>query len=306
MAKSFKLMSGLSLKDLNEIFKRIKNLKPKIKARKTVNNLNNKIIGILFEKPSTRTRAGFEAAALRLGGKAMYMQAGALQLSRGEPIKDAARILGGYTDALVARVYSQSTIEEFAEYAGVPVINALSDLEHPTQCVCDLFTILEEKRKLKGLTLVFIGDGNNVCNSLLTGCAMTGMNMTVSCPEGYYPDKKTFENALKIAKSTGSKIKIVENPEEAVKEADILYTDVWVSMGEDKEAKKKEKLFKNYQINSKLLKSAKKDACVMHCLPAHRGMEITDDVIEGKQSIVWEQGQNKLYSAAGILDYFLR
>lgn len=303
--RSFLSVGDVSRQELDSIFRKTKELKAKIKKRETINSLENKIVGILFEKPSTRTKTSFETAVLRLGGKAIYLPSTELQLSRGEPIKDTARILGGYLDAIVARVYAHDTVVQLSKYSKIPVINGLSDLEHPTQIVCDLFTVLEAKGKLKGLTLAFIGDGNNVCNSWLLGAAMVGMNMIAACPDGYHPDKGIFEEAKKTAKKTGAELRIVKDPKDAAQEADILYTDVWVSMGEEKEKAKRLKAFKGYQINSALVKTAAKDAILMHCLPAHRGLEITDDVLEGKQSVVWAQGENKLYGAAGILDFLL-
>jgi ornithine carbamoyltransferase len=192
-----------------------------------------------------------------------------------------------------------------AKYSGIPVINALSDLEHPTQIVCDLLTIMEAKGKLGGLKLAFIGDGNNVCNSLLLGCATVGMNMSVACPKGYEPDKGILQKAIEIGKGSGAKLDVVRHPKDAAENADVLYTDVWVSMGEEKERQKRMRVFRDYQINAKLLRVAAENVIVMHCLPAHRGLEITDDVIEGKQSVVWAQGENKLYGAAAILSFVL-
>jgi ornithine carbamoyltransferase len=305
MKRSFLSVTDVSRQELDLIFEKTKELKAKIKERENINSLKNRIVGILFEKPSTRTRTSFEAATLRLGGQAIYLASSELQLSRGEPIKDTARILGGYLDSMVARVYAHDTVVQLSKYSKIPVINGLSDLEHPTQIVCDLFTILEIKGKLEGLTLAFIGDGDNVCNSLLLGATTVGMNMVAACPDGYHPNKEILEKAKKIAKKTGAKLKIVRSPKDAAQDADILYTDVWVSMGEEKEKAKRMKAFKGYQINSPLVKVAAKDALVMHCLPAHRGLEITDDVIEGKQSVVWAQGENKLYGAAAILDFLL-
>ena len=268
-------------------------------------SLENRIVGLLFEKPSTRTRTSFEVAVLRLGGDAVYLPSSELQLSRGEPIKDTARMLGGYLDCIVARVYAHDTVVQLSKYSGVPIVNALSDLEHPTQIICDLLTVMEAKSKLEGLKLAYVGDGNNVCNSLLLGCATAGMSMSVACPKGYEPDKVILQKANEIGKANGGKLSIVHKPKEAAEDADVLYTDVWVSMGEEKERKKRMKAFRGYQINAGLLRAAAGNAVVMHCLPAHRGLEITDDVIEGKQSIVWSQGENKLYGAAAILDFLL-
>ncbi len=305
MARSFLTLKDLFREDLFSIFEKTKELKAEINKRKTLNALQNKVVGLLFEKPSTRTRASFEVAVLRLGGDTVYLPSSELQLKRGEPVKDTARILGSYLDAVVARVYSHQTMEELAQYSGIPVINGLSDFAHPTQAVCDLFTILEVKGKIEGLTLAYIGDGNNVCHSLLLGCALVGMNMNAACPKGYYPNPEIINDARQIAEKTGARLNVVENPRDAAEGADVLYTDVWVSMGDEDEEETRRKAFKGYQINADLLKVAANDASVMHCLPAHRGLEITDDVIEDPQSIVWQQGENKMHGAAGILDFLL-
>jgi ornithine carbamoyltransferase len=305
MAHSILSVADLSTEDMNDIFSRSLKLKSQLKKHESVHVLQNKVAGLLFEKPSTRTRTSFQTAVLRLGGHAVYLPSSELQLSRGEPIKDTARILGSYLDTIIARVYSHQTVVDLARFSDIPVFNGLSDLEHPTQIVCDLLTVKEVKKDLEGLTLAFIGDGNNVSNSLLLGTALMGMNMNLACPEGHDPDKAILERAKRIASETGSKLQIVHNPKEAAKDADVLYTDVWVSMGEEKEREERLKTFQGFQINADLLSLAAKDAVVMHCLPAHRGLEITDDVIEGNQSIVWAQGENKLYGAIGLLDFFL-
>lgn len=305
MARSFLTADDLTSEDLFAIFERARILKEAIKKRKALDVLRNKVIGILFEKPSTRTRTSFESAILRLGGAAIYLAPNDLQIKRGEPIEDTGRMLGSYLDAVVARVYDHQTVEDFSRYSGIPVINGLSDLEHPTQAVCDLFTILETKGEVRGLTLTYVGDGNNVCHSLLLMCALAGMNMNVACPQGYSPREDILNKANEIAEKTGAKMEVLDNPKEAAKGADILYTDVWVSMGEEGEEETKLNVFQGYQINTDLLNIASKDARVMHCLPAHRGLEITNDIIEGPQSIVWQQAENKMHGAAGILDYFL-
>jgi ornithine carbamoyltransferase len=305
MAGSFLTAQGLSSEQLFEIFDRIRILKHDMKQGKTLHVLQNKVIGILFEKPSTRTRTSFESAILRLGGSTIYLPVADLQIKRGEPIEDTSRMFGSYLDALVARVFEQQTVEDLSRYSGIPVINGLSDLAHPTQAVCDIFTVLEVKGSVKGLKLAYIGDGNNVCHSLLMVCALAGMHMTVACPKGYCPDPGILNKAESIAAQTGAQLLVLESPEEASVGAHILYTDVWVSMGEEEEEKTKLEIFKGYQINADLLKVAAKDAHLMHCLPAHRGLEITDEVIEGDRSIVWQQAENKMYGAAGILDYFV-
>ncbi len=305
MAHSILSVADISSDEMEKIFSRSLKIKRQLKNHESVHVLKNKVVGLLFEKPSTRTRTSFQTAALRLGGEAVYLPSSELQLSRGEPIKDTARILGSYLDAIIARVYSHQTVTDLARYSNIPVFNGLSDLEHPTQVVCDLFTVREVKKHLEGLTLAFIGDGNNVSNSLLLGTALTGMNMNLACPEGYDPNGTILKKAEKIAAETGSKLRIVRNPTQAAKDADILYTDVWVSMGQENEREERLHTFKGYQINADLLALAAKDAVVMHCLPAHRGLEITDDVIEGDQSIVWAQGENKLYGAIGLFDFYL-
>ena len=305
MAGSFLTAQGLSSEQLFKIFDRIKVLKHAMKQGKTLDVLQNKVIGILFEKPSTRTRISFESAILRLGGSSIYLPVADLQIKRGEPIEDTSRMFGSYLDALVARVFEHQTVIDLSRHSGIPIINGLSDLAHPTQAVCDIFTVLEVKGRVKGLKLAYIGDGNNVCHSLLMVCALAGMHMTVACPKGYCPDPKILAKAEGIAAQTGAQLAVVQSPEEASVGAHVLYTDVWVSMGEEEEEKTKLEIFQGYQINEALLKVAAKDAHVMHCLPAHRGLEITDEVIEGSRSIVWQQAENKMYGAAGILDHFL-
>jgi ornithine carbamoyltransferase len=285
------------------MLERMKSLKPAIKRRETLSDLHGKAVGMLFEKPSTRTRTSFEVATVRLGGFPVYLASEELQTSRGEPIKDTARVLGSYLDVIVGRVYSHETLTTMAEFSGVPVLNGLSDLEHPTQVISDLFTVSETKGKLQGLTLSFIGDGDNVCNSLLLGASLMGMNVVAACPDGYAPNPDVLKRAEENAKVSGSSVRVVDDPKEAAVDSDVLYTDVWVSMGEEKEKARRMRAFRGFQINSELLKLASRDAVVMHCLPAHRGLEITDDVIEGKQSVVWRQAENKLYGAAVALDF---
>lgn len=301
--RSLLSVSDLSARDLGGMLERMKSLKPAIKRRETLSDLHGKAVGMLFEKPSTRTRTSFEVATVRLGGFPVYLASEELQTSRGEPIKDTARVLGSYLDVIVGRVYSHETLTTMAEFSGVPVLNGLSDLEHPTQVISDLFTVSETKGKLQGLTLSFIGDGDNVCNSLLLGASLMGMNVVAACPDGYAPNPDVLKRAEENAKVSGSSVRVVDDPKEAAVDSDVLYTDVWVSMGEEKEKARRMRAFRGFQINSELLKLASRDAVVMHCLPAHRGLEITDDVIEGKQSVVWRQAENKLYGAAVALDF---
>ncbi len=301
--RSLLSVSDLSARELSSMLDRMKSLKPAIKRREALSELRGVAVGLFFEKPSTRTRTSFEIATVRLGGHPIYLGADELQTSRGEPIKDTARILGDYLDVIVGRVYSHETLRGLAEFSGVPVVNGLSDLEHPTQVISDLFTIRETKGKLRGLTLAFIGDGDNVCNSLLLGASLVGMNVVTACPSGYAPNPDVLRRAEENAKRAGSWVRVVDDPKEAAVGSDVLYTDVWVSMGEENERSRRIRAFRGFQIDSEILKLASRDAVVMHCLPAHRGMEITADVIEGKQSAVWRQAENKLYGAAAVLEF---
>ncbi len=280
-------------------------MKSQVRGGKLEPVLSGKVVGLLFEKPSTRTRVSFETAIYQLGGQAMYLRADELQLARGEPLKDTARILGAYLNGVVIRTYGHGTLVEFADYAPVPIINALSDLEHPTQIIADLMTVQEVRGRLAGLKFAWVGDGNNVCNSWLLGGAAMGMEVRVSCPKGYEPDTSIVRKAENLARESGGAIELIRDPRKAVEHADVIYTDVWVSMGQEKETKRKEQRFKPYQINAKLVSKAKQDVAVMHCLPAHRGLEITDDVLEGPRSVVWKQAENKLHGARAVLAAFL-
>lgn len=280
-------------------------LKAETREGSLKHSLSGKVIGLLFEKPSTRTRASFETAIYQLGGQAMYLRADELQLARGEPLKDTARILGSYLNGIVIRTYDHQNLVEFAKYSPVPIINALSDLEHPTQIISDMLTIQEVKGPFSNLRFVWLGDGNNVCNSWLLGGSTMGMNLVVSCPKGFEPEKSVISSAKKLAEGSGGTVEFVRDPKKAVAGADVVYTDVWVSMGQEKAAKLRERKFKPYQVNEKLLSRAGSNLSVMHCLPAHRGLEITDEVLEGPSSIVWKQGENKLHGARAVLAAFL-
>ncbi|MGQ9720065.1 MAG: ornithine carbamoyltransferase [Candidatus Jordarchaeum sp.] len=263
--------------------------------------LKDKNIAAIFEKPSTRTRVSFEVAVNQLGGNFVFLRSDELQLSRGEPVKDTARVLGRYVDGIVARVFEHNDLVELAKYSGTPVINALSNLYHPCQILADFLTIKEKKKKLKGLKLAYVGDGNNVCNSLLVGCTKIGLNISIGSPKRYEPNSEIVEEAKNNAKKSGSELKIVNSAKEAVQNADIVYTDVFVSMGDEKEMAERLKTFlPNFQVNTRLLENASPDAIVMHCLPAHRGQEITEDVLEGKQSVVWDQAENRLHAQKAI------
>lgn len=257
---------------------------------------------MIFQKSSTRTRVSFQVAIHQLGGHALYLDWRQLQLGRGETVADTARVLDRYVDGIVARVFAQSHLEEMARHARISVINALSDLYHPCQIICDLYTIWERKGNLEGLKLAYIGDGNNVCNSLLIGCSKVGMNISVACPDEFRPCDKAVNWALGNAGESGSKVEIVDDPHRAVEGTDIIYTDTFVSMGLDAEREKRLRIFlPKYQINSDLFKHATEDAVFMHCLPAHRGEEVTNQVIDGPSSIVWDQAENRLHTAKALL-----
>ncbi|MEM3493833.1 MAG: ornithine carbamoyltransferase [Thermoplasmata archaeon] len=296
------VISVLDMEDyLLELIDEAITLKAKLRNREVLEPLKNRSIAMIFEKPSTRTRVSFEVGITQLGGHALYLSPKDLQLGRGETIADTAKVLSRYVDAIVYRAFEHKMVLELAKNATVPVINALDDLEHPCQCAADLMTIKEKKGEFKGLKFVYVGDGNNVCNSLLLGSAIVGMNMVACCPKGYHPDRKIFETAKKIAKKNGARIEIMEEPEKAVKDADVIYTDVWVSMGDEAEKEKREKVFQPYQVNMKLLKKAKKDCIFMHCLPAHRGYEVTDEVIDSEQSVVFDEAENRLHVQKAML-----
>jgi len=259
--------------------------------------LKGRSLAMIFEKPSTRTRVSFEVAMTELGGHALYLNHADLQLGRSETICDTASVLSRYVHAIMARVYNHETVRELARCADIPVINALSDMEHPCQLLADLLTIRERKGDLKDLRIAWIGDGNNVCNSLILGSAITGMNLSVACPAGYEPDAGVVARANEL----GSGVLITNDPTEAASGADVLYTDVWVSMGDEKDEEKRLRDFSGFQINSDLLSRAKSDCIVLHCLPAHRGQEISAEVLDGKHSVVMDQAENRLHAQKALL-----
>ncbi len=263
--------------------------------------LIGKSIGMLFEKPSTRTRISFEVGIYQLGGQPIYMTPSEIQLSRGETIEDTARVLSRYLNAVVIRTFSQEKLERFAQYASVPVINALTDSYHPCQVLADLMTIKERFQDLEGVKLAYIGDGNNVANSLVEAAIVVGFSLFIACPEGYEPSPEVLDEAHE----TGANVVILREPKEAVAGADVIYTDVWISMGQEQEKEERLKRFRPFQINKDLLKCARADTIVMHCLPAHRGQEITDDVIDGPQSVVFDQAENRLHAQKALLEWLL-
>ena len=297
---NFLALHDVSSKEIDRILKRSAELKAGKDATRCP--LIGKSVGLIFEKASTRTRVSFEAGIYQLGGQTIYMNPKEIQIGRGETIHDTAKVLSRYLDAVVIRTYSHDTVVEFASYASVPVINGLSDLHHPCQALADLMTILEKKGRLRGIRLAYIGDGNNVTNSLMEAASLTGIDLAVACPQGYEPDSLILKKALASSKSS---ITITRDPGAAVSMSDVVYTDVWVSMGQEKEASRKKRKFKDYQLNSTLLARAKKDAVVLHCMPAHRGEEITDEVIDGPQSAVFDQAENRLHTQKALLEFLM-
>ena len=297
MKKDFLSILDLSVEEAHELIDfSLKVKKGKVKEK----TLDGKVLALIFEKPSLRTRVTFERAIYDLGGKPIYLSNNDIRLGQRESVKDVSRNLEKWVDGIVARVFAHSTLIEMAENVRIPVVNALSDLEHPCQIVGDYLTIFEKSGKTK-VNLAFIGDGNNVANSLMLMTALLGGKFTIACPEGYEPNKNLYEKAIEISKTTGAKIEIVRDPKQAVKDADFIYTDVWASMGQEQEAEQRRQIFKNYKVDSELLKIAPSHVAVLHCLPAHRGEEITDEVLDGPHSIVLDQAENRLHSEKAIL-----
>jgi ornithine carbamoyltransferase len=299
--KDFLSVHHLSVDEIYQIFDFARILKAKQKAGEPHPLLKGKTLGMIFQKASTRTRVSFEVGMWQLGGSALFLSSNDLQIGRGEPVKDTARVLSRYVDGIMIRTFSHLEVEELAEHATVPVINALTDLLHPCQAMADIFTALEHKGDLKGRKLCYIGDGNNMVNSLLHICAKVGMDISVATPANYAPDATIVEQAAVDAKLSGSKITILDDPFAAAKDADVLYTDVWASMGKEGEQAIRKQAFAGFQINNAILQAAKKDTIVMHCLPAHRGEEISDDVIEGPNSVVFDEAENRLHVQKAIL-----
>lgn len=303
--KSLASLKDLSKEEIKEILKTTELLKLQALRGQEHPLLRGKTLAMIFEKPSTRTRVSFEVGMWQLGGYALYLSAGDLQLGRGETIADTAQTLSRYVHGIMARVFSHQTILDLIQYSRVPVINGLSDFSHPCQGLADLFTIYEKKGHLSGLTLAYIGDGNNVTHSLLYGCSKMGMNMIVASPKGYQPHPEVVSYAEEESKRNDSRVKVTEDPFEAVKGADIIYTDVWASMGKESEREERIKVFKPYQVNSQLTKYAKEDHLFMHCLPAHRGEEVTNEIADSKNSVIFDQAENRLHTQKALLALIL-
>lgn len=301
MKKDFLALTDLTGDELSALLKRAIDLKAG-KDRSSC-PLLGKNIGLLFEKPSTRTRVSFEAGVYQLGGNTIYMSPAEMQLGRGETMADTARTLSRYLNGVVIRTFSHSVLKQFSVNSTMPVINGLSDIHHPCQALADLMTIYEKKGGFKGLKVAFIGDGNNVCNSLIEAASLMEFDLTVACPEGFGPDPEVLEKAKSSSKS---EIIVLRDPKEAAGMADVVYTDVWVSMGQEKEAEAKKSKFQGYQISDRLLSCSKKDVTVLHCLPAHRGEEITDEVMDGPHSAVFDQAENRLHTQKALLEILIK
>ncbi len=293
----FVSFADMSLEEIEALLDRADDLKRMRREGIVTDYLKNRSLAMIFEKSSTRTRVSFEVGMTDLGGHALYLDPSSMQLGRGETVEDTARILSGYVHGIMIRANSHQTVVQLAHYASVPVINGLSDYEHPCQALADLMTIRENKGHFKGLKFAWVGDGNNVCNSLILAAAMTGMEMAVACPKGYEPDEKI----VRKARDMGGKVTVTDDVKVAAKDADVLYTDVWVSMGEESEREQRCRDLKDYQINMDLIRLAKNGCLVMHCLPAHRGEEITDEAMRSPGSVIFAQAENRLHAQKALM-----
>lgn len=304
--KDFLSLSDFHSDEILCLLEEAKELKSLQKQGKPHPYLSGKVLGMIFEKSSTRTRVSFEVGMLQLGGHAIFLSSKDIQLGRGESISDTAKVLSRYIDCMMIRTFSHDSVKELAEHATVPVINGLTDLHHPTQVMADLLTIQEHKGKLAGLKMCYLGDGNNnMAHSLMEGAAKVGMHISIASPPGYLPDGKITEKAIETGKLTGSKISITHNPVEAIKNADIVVTDVWTSMGQEAETEKRLKDLAAYQVNTELCQHAKQDFIFLHCLPAHRGEEVTAEIIDGPHSVVFDEAENRLHAQKAILKLLL-
>jgi ornithine carbamoyltransferase len=294
----------LSLKDVTpDQWKEIFDLSVDVKKnpKKYSQSLAGKTLGMIFQKSSTRTRVSFEVGMFQLGGHALFLSSADIQIGRGETIADTSRVLSRMVDMIMARVFGHDVVEDLARYGSVPVINGLSDFSHPCQAVADYFTLHERWGSVKGRKIAYVGDGNNVCHSLLYGAAILGMHISVGAPEGYKPAQQVVDFSTAFSKKTGGSVSIVTDPRDAVREADCVYTDVWASMGQEKEYLERKAVFGGYQVNRSLFSLAKKDAIFLHCLPAHRADEVTDDVIDSPNSAVWDEAENRLHTQKAIM-----
>ena len=304
MKKSLVNILDFESGEISEIFSKTRELK-KLSPTDNYAPLKGKTLGMIFKKSSTRTRISFEVGMYQLGGKSLFLDSKELQWERGETLADSARVLSIYLDGIVIRTFSHKEVEDLAKAANVPVINGLSDLLHPCQILTDIFTIQEHVDDLKKTRIVYLGDGNNVANSWINGAARMGLDLRIVCPENHLPDSEILKVARGEAAKSGGKIDICNDPQVGVSGADVIYTDVWVSMGQEEEAVKKKEIFQPFQLNSNLIKKTGKDPLIMHCLPAHRGDEITSDVMDSHRSIIFDQVENRLHVQKAILEYLL-
>lgn len=299
--------SLLSICDIKDDVKHILELASKIKAGEIEKNpLEGKTLAMIFEKPSTRTRVSFDVGMYQLGGRTLFLSSNDLQMGRGEPISDTAKVLSRFVDGIMSRAIEHDDVVELAKYSDVPVISGLTNLEHPCQVLADVLTIKEHFGSFDGKKICFVGDGNNVCNSLLLIAPILGMNMSVTCPKGYEPNSQIIKKAQKLANKNNTEITVTDDVELALNNVDVVYTDVWVSMGDEIESAQRKIDFKPYQVNSDLMKLANDDAIFMHCLPAIRGQEVSADVIDGPQSVVFDEAENRLHAQKAVLYYYLK
>ena len=299
--KDFISLHDCTAEEIESLLKLAIKLKAENKQGIEHHLLKGKTLGMIFTKSSTRTRVSFEVGMTQLGGYPLFLSSADIQLGRGETIYDTAKVLERYLDGIMIRTYAHSDVLELAEHADIPVINALTDLLHPCQVLADLQTVYEHKGKLKGLKLAYIGDGNNMANSIMYGCAKMGLDCAVATPKGYEPDKEVAELAKEDFKASGAKLLLTDNPAEAITDADVVYTDTWVSMGMEEEKAERVKIFAPYQVDSKLTAKAKDDYIFMHCLPAYRGFEVTPEVIDGGHSVVFDEAENRLHAQKAVL-----
>ncbi|MDS0528226.1 ornithine carbamoyltransferase [Clostridium sp. SHJSY1] len=301
MKKDLLKMDDLSKDDILDILNLADQLKYEHKHTIPHEHLKGKSLGMIFEKSSTRTRVSFEVGMYQLGGNALFLSSRDLQIGRGEPIEDTARVLSRFIQGIMIRTYSQEEVETLAKYSSIPIINGLTDLEHPCQVLADLMTIREYKNILEGLKVAYIGDGNNMAHSLIIGTLKIGMNISIASPKDYMPKEEYIARGKELAELEGTKFIITTSPEEAVKDADVVLTDVWASMGQEEEAKIREKAFVGFQINKELMELAKPNALVLHCLPAHRGEEITGDIIDEHAAEIFDESENRLHAQKAVL-----
>ncbi len=294
-------LQDFSPEEIKLILDTADDLKARLKRGEAHTLLAGKTLGMIFQKSSTRTRVSFEVGIYQLGGSGLFLSSQDIQLGRGESVADTARVLSRYLNGIMIRTFAQSDLQELAQYADIPVINGLTDLLHPCQVLADLQTIREHKGRLAGLKAAFIGDGNNMAHSLLIGCSKMGLDITVASPPGYKPNSTIVDWAEKNAQSSGSRVKIVDTPAEAVIGADVVITDVWTSMGQEAEQQKRAKAFALYQVNSELMQAAAPDYIFLHCLPAHRGEEVTAEIIDGSHSVVWDEAENRLHAQKAVM-----